>query len=442
MTRIMFTEAQRKELASNPNVLKVSDRSITYAPAFKVKAVKENEEGKSPSHIFVDHGFDMAMIGVKKPKECVKRWRKVFHEYGEDGFYTERRGKGSTGRPSSKHMSSEDQLKKAKARIAYLEAELDFNKKARRTRKAGEEEEITTSEKFQLIERVLRTHGFPHMTRYFCEVARVSRSGYYNWLNSEDARRTQERNDEADYEILKKVFDRRQGKIGALSIKMMLENDEHIVMNHKRIRRIMKKYNLICTIRRANPYKKIAQATQEHQTCDNKLERHFDHEEPQRVLLTDITYLYYAKGQKAYLSAIKDGATREILAYYLSTSLKMDIVYTTLNKLMEREDFTPHPDCLIHSDQGMHYTHPEFQKKVKDLGLHQSMSRRGNCWDNAPMESFFGHMKDGIDFKAYSSLAEVQQAIDEYMEYYNNHRYQWSLQKMTPAQYRGHLIAA
>ncbi len=280
------------------------------------------------------------------------------------------------------------------------------------------------------------------MTRYFCEVARVSRSGYYNWLNSEDARRTQERNDEADYEILKKVFDRRQGKIGALSIKMMLENDEHIVMNHKRIRRIMKKYNLICTIRRANPYKKIAQATQEHQTCDNKLERHFDHEEPQRVLLTDITYLYYAKGQKAYLSAIKDGATREILAYYLSTSLKMDIVYTTLNKLMEREDFTPHPDCLIHSDQGMHYTHPEFQKKVKDLGLHQSMSRRGNCWDNAPMESFFGHMKDGIDFKAYSSLAEVQQAIDEYMEYYNNHRYQWSLQKMTPAQYRGHLIAA
>ncbi|SDY15205.1 hypothetical protein SAMN04488081_2226 [Salimicrobium album] len=125
MTKIMFTEAQRKELASNPNVLKVTDRSITYAPAFKVKAVKENQEGKSPSHIFVNHGFDVAMIGAKKPKECLKRWRKIFHEHGEDGL----RGKGSTGRPSSKHLSSEDQLKKAEARIAYLEAELDFVKK-------------------------------------------------------------------------------------------------------------------------------------------------------------------------------------------------------------------------------------------------------------------------------------------------------------------------
>ncbi|SFJ86440.1 Integrase core domain-containing protein, partial [Halobacillus dabanensis] len=156
----------------------------------------------------------------------------------------------------------------------------------------------------------------------------------------------------------------------------------------------------------------------------------------------DITYVYYAKGQKAYLSVIKDGATREILAYHLFTSLKMEIVYTTLDKLIEREDFIPHPDCLIHSDQGVHYTHPEFQKKVSDLGLNQSMSRRGNCWDNAPMESFFGHMKDGIDFKACTSVFEVKQAIEEYMEYYNQGRYQWSLQKMTPVQYRGHLLAA
>lgn len=289
---------------------------------------------------------------------------------------------------------------------------------------------------------MVRTHGFPHLIQYFCAIAKVSRSGYYNWLNAEDARQKRERKDEADYETIKKVFDKHQGKVGALQIKMIIENTEHIVMNHKRIRRIMKKYNLVCKIRRINPYKQMAQATKEHQTCENKLERHFDHQEPQRVLLTDITYIYYAKGQKAYLSAIKDGATREILAYYLSTSLQMDLVYTTLDKLMAREDFISHPDCLIHSDQGVHYTHPEFQKKVRELGLDQSMSRRGNCWDNAPMESFFGHMKDGIDFKACASLADVEQAIEAYMEYYNNNRYQWSLKKMTPAQYRGHLIAA
>ncbi|SDO12526.1 Transposase InsO and inactivated derivatives [Halobacillus aidingensis] len=289
---------------------------------------------------------------------------------------------------------------------------------------------------------MVRENGFPPLIQYFCEVAGVSRSGYYNWLKAEETRQKREQSDEADYTIIKKVYDQSKGKVGAIQIKMALENDEKIVMNLKRIRRIMNKYNIVCKIRRANPYKKIAQATQEHQTCENKLDRQFDQQEPHKVLLTDITYVYYEKGQKAYLSAIKDGATREILAYHISTSLKMDIVYTTLDKLMEREDFIPHPDCLIHSDQGVHYTHPEFQKKVSELGLDQSMSRRGNCWDNAPMESFFGHMKDGIDFKACSSVFEVKQAIEEYMEYYNHRRYQWSLQKMTPAQYRGHLLAA
>jgi transposase InsO family protein len=296
--------------------------------------------------------------------------------------------------------------------------------------------------KFQLIEQVIRENGFPQLIQYFCKLADVSRSGYYNWLKAEDARQKRAQKDEADYEIIKKVYTQRKGKVGALPIKMILENDENIVMNHKRIRRIMKKYNLVCKIRRANPYKQMAKATQEHKTCENKLKRQFDQQEPHKVLLTDITYIYYAKGQKAYLSAIKDGATREILAYYLSTSLKMDIVYTTLDQLMKREDFTPHPECLIHSDQGIHYTHPEFQKKVRDLGMDQSMSRRGNCWDNAPMESFFGHMKDTIDFKTCASVLEVRLAIEEYIEFYNQERYQWSLQKMTPVQYRGHLLAA
>ncbi|MEC0302189.1 IS3 family transposase [Terribacillus saccharophilus] len=288
----------------------------------------------------------------------------------------------------------------------------------------------------------MRENNFPRLVQYFCELAEVSRSGYYNWLKSGYARLKRERTDEADYNVIKKVYDQRNGRVGALQIKMILENDELILMNHKRIRRIMKKYNLLCKIRRANPYKQIAKATQEHKTCANKLERQFDQQEPNKVLLTDITYVYYANGQKAYLSAIKDGATREALAYHLSSSLKMDIVYRTLDKLTEQEDFIPHPECVIHSDQGMHYTHPDFQKRVSQLGIDQSMSRRGNCWDNAPMESFFGHMKDEVDFKACTTLTEVKEAIEEYMEYYNNHRYQWSLQKMTPVQYRGHLLTA
>ncbi|WP_270501476.1 IS3 family transposase, partial [Clostridium butyricum] len=89
-----------------------------------------------------------------------------------------------------------------------------------------------------------------------------------------------------------------------------------------------------------------------------------------------------------------------------------------------------------------HYTSPKFQKLLKDNNLGQSMSRRGNCWDNAPQESFFGHMKDEIDFQSCNTLEELIDMIDDYIDYYNNYRYQWNLKKMTPKQYRNHLLLA
>ena len=151
----------------------------------------------------------------------------------------------------------------------------------------------------------------------------------------------------------------------------------------------MKKYNIICPIRKANPYRRMMKATQEHTVVPNLLNRQFKQDIPGKVLLTDITYLYYSKGQKAYLSTIKDGSTSEILAYNVSTNLTLDIATDTLNKLKKNRNVKLADGALIHSDQGFHYTNPIFQKKVKKLGLRQSMSRRGNCWDNAPQESFF-----------------------------------------------------
>jgi transposase len=129
MSKIIFSEIQMKLLEHNPNVQHVSDRSIAHKPEFKVEAVKENSNGKGPAQIFIEHGFDLEMIGSDKPSECLKRWRKTFEQFGEDGFFTERRGKASTGRPSSKPLSVEDNLKKAEARIKFLEAELEFLKK-------------------------------------------------------------------------------------------------------------------------------------------------------------------------------------------------------------------------------------------------------------------------------------------------------------------------
>ena len=98
--------------------------------------------------------------------------------------------------------------------------------------------------------------------------------------------------------------------------------------------------------------------------------------------------------------------------------------------------------AFIHSDQGVHYASPKFQKLLKKYKLGQLMSRRGNCWDNAPQESFFGHMKDEINYKNCNTFEQLQSMIDDYMDYYNNYRYQWGLKKLTPVQFRNQLFAA
>lgn len=204
----------------------------------------------------------------------------------------------------------------------------------------------------------------------------------------------------------------------------------------------MKKFDIVCPIRRANPYKRIMKASQEHKVVPNLLNREFKQETPYKVLLTDITYLFYGKGKKAYLSTIKDASTNEILAYEVSDRITLDIATDTLKKLNKNRKVKLHKEAFIHSDQGGHYTSPVYQKMVKRYKLGQSMSRRGNCWDNAPQESFFGHFKDEAYIKPCETLEELKKEIKEYMHYYNHYRYQWDLKKMTPVQYRDHLLQA
>jgi transposase InsO family protein len=280
------------------------------------------------------------------------------------------------------------------------------------------------------------------MVSYLCEVSGVSRSGYYNYFSalSKEKRKQNEEQDELVKEIILRAFHFKGRKKGARQIKMTLEGQFNIVYNLKRIRRIMKKYAIICPIRKANPYKKMMKATQEHRVVPNLLNRQFKQAVPYKVLLTDITYLYYGKGMKAYLSTIKDSSTNEIVAYHVSDRITMDLATNTLLKLKKNRRFRKAEDALIHSDQGTHYTHPDFQKLVRKLGFHQSMSRRGNCWDNAPQESFFGHFKDEALIKECMTLEELKSEIKKYMMYYNHYRYQWNLKKMTPVQYRDHLL--
>jgi transposase InsO family protein len=278
------------------------------------------------------------------------------------------------------------------------------------------------------------------MISYLCEAAGVSRSGYYNYFSQKSVqkRKEAENSDKILRDNVLKAYKFKGRKKGARQIKMTLEGQFNIVYNLKRIRRVMKKYSIICPIRKANPYRKLIKATMEHLTLHNLLNRNFKQNIPGKVLLTDITYLFYGNGKKAYLSTIKDGSTNEILAYNISTSLAIDLATNTVKKLMKSK-IKLAEGAFIHSDQGVHYTSPIFQKLVEKFGLGQSMSRRGNCWDNAPQESFFGHFKDEAYIKQCNTLEELEYEIKQYMIYYNKFRYQWNLKKMTPVEYRNHL---
>ncbi|CED93475.1 Transposase [Romboutsia ilealis] len=279
------------------------------------------------------------------------------------------------------------------------------------------------------------------MISYLCKVADVSRSGYYKYflVENEKLRNFKEKQDLLAKENVLKAFNYKGRKKGARQIKMVLKDKFNIIYNLKRIRRIMNKYDIICPFRRANPYRRMMKATKEHTIVPNLLNREFKQGIPGKVLLTDITYLRYKNGKKAYLSTIKDSSTNEILAHYVSDNLRLNIVLNTLKKLTLNKTLKLHSEAILHSDQGVHYTSPKFQSIVKKLGLKQSMSRRGNCWDNAPQESFFGHFKDEVILNNCSTLEQVRNEIDDYMDYYNNDRYQWNLNKMTPVQYRNHL---
>lgn len=223
---------------------------------------------------------------------------------------------------------------------------------------------------------------------------------------------------------------------------MILEKNYKIKMNHKKIRRIMNEYGLKTVIRRKNPYRLMAKKTQQHSICSNIVNRKFKPKKPHSIYSTDITYLHYGNNQRAFLSPIKDLASGEIIAHTLSRQININFVNDMLDKTLKSIPKEDLKNLTIHSDQGFHYTHPIFRMKLRKFGITQSMSRKGNCLDNAPIESFFGHLKDELDYKDCKTFEELKDKIDEYIYYYNNERYQWSKNKMTPVEYRNHLLIA
>lgn len=293
--------------------------------------------------------------------------------------------------------------------------------------------------KFQLIADALRNDNNLLCIRTMCDIAGVSRSGFYDWQSKEPIRQARREKDTADFLLILEAYNYRGYKKGARSIHMRLLHTK-VRMNVKKIRRLMKENNLFCPIRRGNPYKKMAREMRTNNVAKNIVDRHFLDFGVRKVLLTDITYLFF-RGGTCYLSTILDACTREILAYQLSDNLRVDFVIDTVEQLIQKHGCVLDDTVMIHSDQGCHYTSHAFIDKLHEAEFIQSMSRKGVCWDNAPQESFFGHMKDEIkdEISRCMTFEGVRRVVDDWMDYYNNDRYQWDLRKLSPREYYQYL---
>ena len=289
--------------------------------------------------------------------------------------------------------------------------------------------------KFAIIREATRRDDNLLKISTMCSIAGVSRSGYYNWCASEDIRQAREDADCRDFDLILEAYRYRGYDKGARGIHMRLLHNPGVIMNVKKIRRLMRKFGLRCQIRKANPYRRMAKALATSNVAPNVVDRQF-RQAPRKVLLTDITYLFFTNG-KCYLSTILDAFTHEILAYQLSPNLKVDFVLATVDQLILEHGCSLDDQSIIHSDQGCHYTSYAFIQKLRDADFVQSMSRRGNCWDNAPQESFFGHMKDEIAglVAQCDSFQAVLNRVNDWIDYYNNDRGQWNLLKLTPREY-------
>lgn len=429
-----FTEEEIEYLSSNIYVESVNEKQITYTIEFKQFFVREYMNGKGPTLIFESVGLYKQILGAKRIEKATSRWMKAYENGTLDVSATLLNRHPVL---KAKNITDKELIRRQEAKIKLLELEVELLKKIDlKERGLIGSQRLKSSDIFELIRITIRDNNLKNVVSYLCASAGVSRSGYYNYLSNESKR---ERREEIDIKVRDDILmaiSFRGYKKGSRSIKMLLEDKFGICYNRKRIMRIMRKYNIVCPIRRKKYKYKV---TKEHKVCKNYLQREFKQNVPGKVMLTDISYLQYGNAKTAYLSTILDASTNEILSFKVRENMKLDLVISTLNELKDNQ-FVHFDDGMIHSDQGWHYTNPQFRIRAAEMGLQQSMSRRGNCWDNAPQESFFGHLKDEVDIKHCNTFDELHTLISDYIDYYNNDRYQWNLNKMTPIQYRNYLL--
>ena len=261
------------------------------------------------------------------------------------------------------------------------------------------------------------------------ETARLARSTYYYQLKQLDGVDDQELKTE-----IQAIYNDHKGNYGYRRIHLELRNRGYLV-NHKRVQRLMKVLNLQAKMRQKRKYS--SHKGDVGKKADNLVQRQFEESRPMEKCYTDVTEFAIPNStQKLYLSPVLDGFNSEIIAYHLSTSPNLEQV-----KSMLKQAFTEnyYENTVLHNDQGWQYQHASYHQFLESKGIQASMSRKGNSPDNGMMESFFGILKSEMFYgyeKAFQSLKQLEQAIVDYIDYYNNKRIKAKLKGLSPVQYR------
>lgn len=273
-----------------------------------------------------------------------------------------------------------------------------------------------------------------------CALLGISRSTYYEHPIRQA---TKETKDEEVVGRLRTLAAAKKFKLGIKTLTMAYVRAYKQPINHKKVARLKREYNIPTKIR----MKRYAKPQQPKPTSgmiipENIINRQFSVTSPYHFAGTDVTYLWIPRQQRyAYLANVRDMATGEYLGWSVSYTNDQVLADGAVFDMKARQGV-----CLnltVHSDRGGTYTSAHFQNRVlKASGIVPSMSRKGNCIDNAPTESGHGHLKDWFDFSSCNTLDEIKTEVNRVIHYFNEERPQWHRKKMTPVEYRNHLLSS
>lgn len=288
-------------------------------------------------------------------------------------------------------------------------------------------EESGTRLKVQAIV-ILKSH---HRLEYLLEAAGIPRSTFFY-----HQKRLGQPDKHAELKAeIRASFERNKHRYGYRRVLLDLRNQGWVV-NHKLVYKLMCEMGLRAKIRQRRPYVPYSGAISH--IADNKLDRKFTPDQPNTVFVSDVTEFRVA-GHKVYLSPVMDLFDRSIVAHTVATSPSTAFTAESLTKAIKT--CAPEPGWMMRTDQGFQYQHASWRDLIGDNGGVQSMSRKANCYDNAVMENFFGHMKaEMYHGEVFDTVAEFKQAIDEYIQWYNTKRIQQRLKGLTPMQYRNQTL--